>query len=405
MNTLRVAWRNLWRNRRRTLVTLAAVSVCTLILTVIYCLMEGLMVGAVANTTNLSLGEVQVYAKGYRHDRSFYKALKDPGAILAAASAAGVGAAPRSYSFGLAALGAKSSGARLWGIDPAAERAAFDLYRHVAQGRFLGDRPEKAVVLGYKLAKSLEARVGSTLVVVVQAADGSLGNDLFKVVGILKSCGAAIDRNAALVHRADFAELLVSGGRIHEVALNSRGRMPLEKLRALAAAAAPGQEVTTWRVIMPAASDMLNVWDSMMWLFGLVFILAAALGLMNTMLMATFERIREFGIIRALGATTWRILADVTGEAMILSLLGTGLGALLGLAVSQYLVVHGLDMSSLAGSYSVGGLTFDPVWRATLSLRSFLEPVLLMFGVCLLASIYPAILAARLDPVRAINRV
>lgn len=405
MNTLRIAWRNMWRNKRRTFITLAAVSTCTIILTVTYCLMEGLMVGAVANTTNISVGEVQVYDQGYRTDRSFYKAVKDPTAIVRAADAAGVGAAPRSFGFGLAALGAKSSGAQFWGIDPIAESRAFDLHRHVAQGSFLGKQPRKTVVLGRKLAKSLNAQVGSELVVVVQAADGSLGNELFKVAGILKSCGDAIDRSAALVHQADFAELFVSGGRIHEVALNSRGRMPLDQLVALASKAAAGQEVTTWRILMPAASDMLNLWDSMMWIFGLVFVLAAALGVMNTMLMSTFERIREFGIIRALGATPWRILADVTSEAMILSVVGTALGALLGLAGSYYFMVQGLDMSSWAGSYSVGGLTFDPIWRAALSLRSFIEPIILMFGVCLLASLYPAVLAARLDPVRAINRV
>lgn len=405
MNTLRVGWRNLWRNKRRTFITLAAVSTCTLTLIVIYTLMGGLVGGAVANTTNISVGEVQVYAPGYLKDRSFYKTVKNPAAVLAAAKAAQVGAAARAYGFGLAAKDAKSAGAKFWGIDPLAERTAFDLAKHVAQGKFLGDKPAKAVVLGRKLAKSLHAEVGSELVVVVQAGDGSLGNELYTVVGILKGAGESIDRSAALIHQSDFAELFVSGGRIHEVVLNSRGTVALSELSAVAKGAAPAMKVTTWRKLLPAASDMLNMFDSVMWIFLLVFVLAAALGVMNTMLMATFERMREFGIVRALGATAWHVISDVTAEAMILSIFGTLVGAVLGLAASYYLAVHGLDTSDLAGSYSISGITFDPIWRAVITVKSCVLPMIMMWVVCLLASIYPAVLAARLDPVKAINRV
>lgn len=405
LNTIRVGWRNLWRNARRTVITLAAVGTCTAILVVTYGLMDGLMKNAVSNTTNISVGEVQAHAAGYLADRSIYKTVTHAPAILAAARQAGIGAAARAYGYGLAALGNKSAGAQFWGVDPAGERASFDLAHHVARGSYLPAKPDKSLVLGVKLAKSLHAKVGSRIVVVVQAADGSLGNDLFTVVGILKYSGDAIDRSAAIMHAADFGELFVFPGKVHEVALNSRGRIPLDGLAALVQKAGPGDEVKTWRQLMPTASDMLNLFDSSIWIFSLVFVLAAALGVMNTMLMSTFERIREFGVIRALGASAWRILADVTTEAMIMSLLGTLVGAALGYGLCHYLAVVGLDTSTWAGSYSVGGITFDPIWRAAVSVRSFVVPSVMMCAICLLASIYPAVLAARLDPVRAMNRV
>ena len=404
MNSLQYGWRNLWRNTRRTCITLAAVCLSTAILMASYGLMDGLMQHAVSNATNLVVGEVQVHAQGYRADHSIYKALNEPDLILQAAKQKNVAAAPRRYGYGLVAVGTKSAGARFWGVEPASERTTFDLAQHLQEGRFLSETTQRGVVLGQKLARSLQAQIGSEIVVVVQAADGSLGNDLYTVTGILKAAGDSIDRNAALIHAADFVELFVSGDRIHEVALNSRGMVSPEGLTALLSIAAPEEEIKSWRHLMPEVSDMVNLFDAFIWIFGLIFLLAAGMGVMNTMLMATYERIREFGILKALGATPWGIIRDVAAEALMLAALGTILGTILGLAGSYYLQEVGLDLSIFAGTYSVGGVAFDPIWRATISPKMVFIPVVLMLIIGLLASLYPAALAARLDPVKAIHR-
>ena len=404
MNSLQYGWRNLWRNTRRTGITLAAVCLSTAILMASYGLMDGLMQHAVSNATNLVVGEVQVHAQGYLADHSIYKALSEPDLILQAAKQQNVAAAPRRYGYGLVAVGTKSAGARFWGVEPASERTTFDLAQHLQEGRFLSESTKRGVVLGQKLARSLQAQIGSEIVVVVQAADGSLGNDLYTVTGILKAAGDSIDRNAALIHAQDFVELFVSGDRIHEVALNSRGTASLEELTALLSIAAPEEETKSWRHLMPEVSDMVNLFDAFIWIFGLIFLLAAGMGVMNTMLMATYERIREFGILKALGATPWGIIRDVAAEALVLATLGTVLGTILGLAGSYYLQQVGLDLSIFAGTYSVGGVAFDPIWRATISLKMVFIPVVLMLIIGLVASLYPAALAARLDPVKAIHR-
>jgi ABC-type lipoprotein release transport system permease subunit len=404
VNTLHYGWRNLWRNTRRTLITLAAVTLSTAILITSYALMDGLMEHAVSNATNLVVGEVQVHAPGYLADRSIYKSLAHPELILKTARDHDIGAAPRRYGYGLVAVGTKSAGALFWGVDPAKERNTFDLAKHLSRGKFLPQTPDRTMVFGQKLAKSLQADVGSEVVVVVQAADGSLGNELFTVTGVLKAAGDSIDRNAALIHAKDFIELFVSGERIHEIALNSRGRVPIEELARLVAQVAPGQEVKNWRQLLPAVSDMVNLFDAFIWVFGLIFVLAAGMGVMNTMLMATYERMREFGIIKALGATPYRIIRDVAVEALILAGIATLSGSLLALAGSYYLQEVGLDTSKFAGSYTVGGVAFDPVWRATLSIKAFVMPIVLMAIISLVGSLYPATLAARLDPVKAIHR-
>jgi len=401
----RLAWRNLWRNTRRTLITLAAVGLNTAVLITSYALMDGLWKQIVSNATNLVTGEAQIHAPEYLVHRSIYNSLENPKKIMTALENQGIGAAARSYDYGLLAHESKSAGAQFWGVDPNREREVFGLADNMFQGRFLPEQPQHGIVLGKKLARSLNVSVGSEIVVVVQAADGSLGNDLYTVTGILKTVGESIDRNAAILHQADFQTLFVSEGRIHEIALNARGRLPLEDLAQAAVRAGPEAEVKTWRQLMPALSDIVNLLDVTIWIFLLIFFLAAGLGVMNTMLMATFERIREFGIIKALGAGPWRILGDVAVEALWLGLVASALGALLGLAGAYYLQEIGLDTSAFAADYTVAGVAFDPLWRADLTLKAAGVPVIVMWLVCVLASLYPAFMAARLDPVRAIQHV
>lgn len=405
MLILRYAWRNLWRNWKRTAITLAAVTFSTAILIVSYALFEGMIVQMVSNATNLSVGEVQVHAPEYREERSFYDSLDDPDSVLRTAEAAGAGAVPRSFGFGLSACETKSAGTLFWGVDPGFENRFFDLPKHIARGSFLSNTPKRGIVLGKKLAHALDADIGDEIVTLVQGGDGSLGNELFTVVGIMKAMGEEIDRTAAIIHADDFAELFVSGGRVHQIALNTRGKIPPQALAEQVSEALPGTDVKTWRGILPALSDILYMFDGFMVIFCGVFCLAAGLGVMNTMLMATFERIREFGAMKALGATPFRIVRDVAAEALILSFLATLIGVAIALPSCYLLKIYGIDTTTIGGDISAAGVAFDPIWRASVTVRHVVLSVLAMWVFALLASLYPATLAARLDPVEAMRRV
>ncbi len=407
LHVLRIAWRNLLRNNRRTAITVAAVLFNTAVLIASDALFAGFARQTIHNATEMVVGEVEIHAAGYRAERSMYQAVSDPDALLARARAHGIPAAPRTFGVGLLSAGAKSAGASFWGVDPAAERATFDLPRHLAAGRFLSDAPAAEVVLGRKLARSLEASVGSELVAVVQAADGSLGNELYEVVGILQTVGDDIDRGAVFMHREELDRLFVAGGRVHEIALDSRGRLSPEALVALYAdLPARGMEIVTWRQLLPAISDMQNLSGATMFLFGLVFLLAAGLGVLNTMLMATHDRVREYGLVKALGAGRLRIFRDVLVEAALLSLVANALGVALGVAGAVWMQRVGIDLSALGGGdITFSGIAFDPVWRGYLRPQAVVDAVVATTAACLLASLYPAIKVARLDPVEAMNQV
>jgi ABC-type lipoprotein release transport system permease subunit len=403
MKLVKMSWRNLWRNSTRTNVTITAVALCIAILIIFQSLIIGLIGKAVYNTTNLVVGEVQIHAAGYLDDRSIYKSLKNVEEIRAVAKENNIGMVERSYGFGLISSGTKSAGTQFWGIDPESELKYFDFANHIDEGNFLTKTSLKKVVLGNKLARSLAAELGTELVIFVQGADGSLGNELFYVTGILGNVADNIDRGAAIILRDDFDILFSTNNLIHEIALNSKGKLEAEEIQKLMSAKAAGVAVETWKELMPTIAIMTEKMSVfMLTMFSLIFTIAASLGVMNTLIMSTYDRMKEFGIIRAIGATPWLIIRQVSLEAIMLTFLASIIGTVIGLSIAIYLQVYGIDISG-KGNLAIGGIVFDPIWRASVSLKSVFLPVVLMMLTSIVASIYPASIAARIKPVEAIH--
>ena len=403
MKTIEVSWRNLWRNRTRTNVTIAAVALCIAILIIFQSMIVGLIEKAVFNTTNLVIGEVQIHANGYLNDKSLYKDLKNTEKIKSIAKKNNIGLVERSYGFGLISSGTKSAGTQFWGVNPESELMHFDFAKHINQGTFLNSSSSNKIVLGNKLALSLAAEVGTELVVFVQGADGSLGNDLFYVSGILKNVAENIDRSAAIILENDFNILFSSNNMIHEIALNSKGNFEAEELQNLMSAEIKDVEIDTWKQLMPTIALMTEKMSVFMrTLFSLIFTIAAGLGVMNTMIMSTYDRMKEFGIIRAIGATPWGIIKQVSLEAIILTFIASIIGTIVGLSAALYFQKYGFDVSG-QGNFSFGGVVMDPIWKASVSLEIILLPIGLMMLTSILSSLYPASIAARIKPVEAIH--
>ena len=403
MKITKLSWRNLWRNPTRTNVTILAVSLCIAVLIIFQSMIVGLIEKAKFTTTNLVIGEVQVHAEGYLDDRSIYKSLQNIEEIHSVAKENNIGLVERSYGFGLISSGTKSAGTQFWGINPESELQHFDFANHIDKGNFLTNTSLKKIVLGRKLASSIAADIGTELVVFVQGADGSLGNELFYVAGILKNMADNVDRGAAMILREDFDILFSTNNLIHEIALNSKGRFESEEIQKLLSAKTADVDVETWQQLMPTIALLTEKMSVFMrTFFSLIFGIAASLGVMNTMLMSTYDRMREFGIIRAIGTTPWRILKQVSLEAILLTTIASVIGAVVGLSVALYFQKYGFDVSG-GGNMSFGGVVMDPVWKASVSVGIVLLPIVLLMLVSIVASIYPASIAARIKPVEAIH--
>ncbi|HAU28636.1 MAG TPA: hypothetical protein DCW68_00790 [Rhodospirillaceae bacterium] len=397
------AWRNLLRNRRRTLVTVGAVAFTMALLVLVGALSEGMVQGLIRNVTETSMGLVQAHAPGYLSDPSFYTAMEHSEVLEAAAKDAGISVARRSFGGGLLAYGDKSAGARIWGVVPEMEKA-FRFSGSLAEGTFLSAKtPPGSVVLGRKIAHLLKAGIGDDIVVLVQASDGSVGNELLRVVGVFAPIGDDFDRSAAVISSADFEHVFVSGGRVHELAFLARDGRSAETLVSELEPFAEGAVLRTWRQLMPPISDMDLMMRGMMVFVGLVFSLAAGFGIVNTMMMAVHERVREYGVLKALGCTPLRLFVDTSIEALLMGGVGTVLGGLVGQGLVVWFIYHPIDLSRIVGDMSLVGVAFDPLWRAASAPDLIFLNAVVMLVLCWGVSILPALRAARLNPVEAMN--
>jgi ABC-type lipoprotein release transport system permease subunit len=407
MMLIRMAWRNLWRNPRRTFITLFSMVFGLTMMIVGYALMDGMTVQMVHYATLLGSGHVQIHHPDYIEDHSMYDTLEDPEELLGRVSTSGVGSAsPRMFATALASSGPQSAGAQLWGIDPVAESTVTELHKHLEQGEWLSARPSGGIILGRNLARTLSASPGDEIVVLTQAADGSLGNEIYTVSGVLKSIGEMLDRGGILMHISDLTQLLVLDGQIHEIALKLQDPDDLEGAREILGGVFDRNryDIRDWKQLFPELAEYLKLSSGSMTIILFVIFAVASLGIINTQLMSLFERTREVGIMRALGLGPFAVARLVFFETIYMLLMAALIGGVTGSVWSLRLERHGWDISWMGGSFDFVGVAFEPYLYASLRPAAIIDSIWVMVVVVLVASLYPLYRAARISPVDAIGR-
>ncbi|MCA9717215.1 MAG: ABC transporter permease [Myxococcales bacterium] len=403
MNPVVFAWRNVWRSRRRSLVTMAAMSFALLMMILYTGLVAGYMGGLERNMLDLEMGDMQVFAPEYKRDPSLYTLIEDPGGLLAKLDDAGYPAAARLIGSGLAAAGDASAGVELRGVDVTRDKSVSEVYQHVIKGAWLDPAQPQGVVLGGRLARTLAVSVGDELVVLSQASDGSMANDLFVVRGVLKNIADGVDRAGVFMTADAFREFFVVPEGAHQLIVR---RPPARELDAAAAEVrgiAAGESVQTWRDLMPMLASMMDsITGAMLFMYGIIY-MAIGIVLLNTMLMAVFERVREFGVLKAIGVSPRGVLTLIMLESLIQALLAVAVATLLSIPCFAYLTTAGIDLTAIARDISVMGLALDPIWRAEVGLGTYLYPIAMMLIIITLAAAYPATRAAVIRPVEAMR--
>ncbi|MCB9680160.1 MAG: ABC transporter permease [Alphaproteobacteria bacterium] len=406
---LAMAWRNVLRNRRRSLLTAAAMSVAVAICMTMMALTAG-MYGQMGDAlVTRTLGHVQVHDPDWPGKRQVFDALDDADARLATLRALPEVATATQRLIGNALVGGatKTEGAQLLGVDPVGEDAIRHASEHLTAGTWLPSAADHRAVLGVELADKLGVGVGDEVVVVTQAADGSLGNDLYTVCGLLHTGAPAVDRGTAFLHIDDLRDLLAMPDRAHELVVLAPDddRATIEATDAAVAAALHGDDVLVrpWWVIDPATEQLLGMQTFSALIMITFFFGVSAIGVVNTLLMSVFERTRELGVMRAVGMRPRQLVALVMLEALVLAVLAVALGTAVGFAGDAWLVQHGIDLSIDGQGYAMGEMTFDPVIRGQITAESVWQPVVGVFLFSMIAAIWPALRAARLRPVDALR--
>ncbi|MBI3795408.1 MAG: ABC transporter permease [Deltaproteobacteria bacterium] len=413
---LQIAWRNLWRNPRRTLITVAAIALGYAMLLVFACLLAGLRSQMTENGTQFGLCHMQVHAPDYSPDRSIYKTLGgqegvDVAKLLATvtADARVRAAAPRVYGYGLVSQAYHSAGAEILGVVPGQEQQVSALHTRLVQGSYLSEQTPKGVVIGDKLANTLKATVGSEIILMTQAVDGSMGNDLYTVIGIVHTGQEAIDRGRVLMSLPASQELLnLAPTRIHEVGVllfdAGEATTVARALEAQVSKILPVR-VRAWPELSPELAEYVRLNQSGTAVLAFIVFLVAMIGVTNTMLMAVFERTRELGVLMALGMRPALVVGLVLIEAGSLVVASLIFGGTLGTPLLWYLQIHGLDLRRFIGELSIVGVSVDPIWYGRQDFAAYGRTALGLTVAALFSALYPAVRASRFRPVEAMKRV
>ncbi|RMF19407.1 MAG: ABC transporter permease [Candidatus Dadabacteria bacterium] len=407
---LRLGWRNLWRNRRRTLLTMSAIAVAVSFVILLLGLQDGMLRDMIVGATDYYHGHAQIAPEGAFDNPSLYRSLDAEATIEQIARRDGLSAiTPRLDGFALLAgnkPGAAAQPAQLLGVDPVRETKVTRLAEQVRRGRWIRSGTVTAeVVIGQGLARRLEADVGDTLAVMGQAADGSIVQELLTVVGIIETGDPGRDQMLAIVPLDWLQTVLVLPGRAHRLVIRVEDPMAADLWVAAHKDDLTGVEVRSWRELLPLLSQMQQMWDVGQYVFTLIFYFAVVLIVANTMTMAFFERFREFAVMRAIGLTTTKLQVLVGLEGALLSLVAGVAGGVFGGLATAFWASHPLDLSAWMEPIRYGGAVIPPQLHTYPTRINTLMPVLLVVVLSIGTTLLPILRLRRLKPAEALAEV
>lgn len=287
-------------------------------------------------------------------------------------------------------------------MDVERDRGVSKVYENVIEGDWVDPADPTGVVIGRRLARILDVKLGAELVVLSQGADGSMANELYTVRGVLGSIADGVDRGGVYMNADAFRELMVLPEGAHQIIVRRPKDVPLDVAAAKVRSITGDLDAKTWRELMPTLASMMDSTDVSMYAMFVIVYIAIGIVILNAMLMAVFERVREFGVLKALGVSPGGVLSLIFIESTVQTLLALTVGVLLALPALWYLSTAGIDLTSI-GDMSVVGVAWDPIWRAEITPKVFVGPIVTMVVIVAIAVVYPALRAAFISPVEAMH--
>lgn len=403
---LKLAWRNVWRNKRRSIITISAVVFAVMLSIVMRGIQHGTYTLNIKSAVEIFSGYLQVQKTGYQKNRTLQKSFRvddDLRKILDETPAI-KGYAPRIMGDGLISFRDNSQGAAILAIDPAYEKDTFTLIEKVREGAFFSSDSSQDIVVGYKLLDNLQAAIGDTVVILSQGFDGSLGNLKFRISGILKTGAIDFDRRAVLMGLRTAQDLLTMYGRINllAISLDDLEAVPAVEKSVTEKLQGSDREILNWREIMPGLDQNMKLDEVGGILFLGILVLVVAFGIMNTVMMSVTERFREFGVSLSIGMPYRKLVALVFLETVFIVLIGLLIGNLIAGGINYYIVENPIiftgDFAALYEEYG-----FLPRLESSLKSSVFLDASLMIFVVSVLMSLYPIFKVYKLEPLKGIR--
>lgn len=400
-----LAWRNVWRHRGRSAVVIGAMVVGIWSLTFGGAFMNSFLLSYIQTAIRHEVSNGQIHHPEFTQDFDIKFTIDKPQRIVSflKENENVVAVARRSVVNGMIASTRQATGVKIVGVEPNEEARVTELDSLVAEGAYFEGISRNPVLLGKRLSEKLKVNVRSKVVLTFQDIDGNITAGSFRVAGILDASSTVIDEGSAFVVREDLNRLLGIEDGVHEIAYTTAPGTEDDLLAAEIQAAFPGEMVRSWRELAPLLLFMEQWMGAVLQVLILIIMLALAFGIINTMLMAVLERVREVGVMIALGTRRSRVFLMIMIETLLLSTVGGPFGLLAGYATISWLGSRGIDLSDYSeGLKSIG---YESVLYPQLFLSDYLTIVAGVLITAFLASLYPAWKAIRMQPVEAIRGV
>jgi ABC-type lipoprotein release transport system permease subunit len=408
MLSLRMAWRNLWRHKRRTWLTASAMIFSNVLLVFMISLQFGSYQMMISNTLQALSGNLQVQADGYNDDPKIRNSMAAVDALARriGEELPGADVAARAFGFALVSSEQRSFGIQVIGVQPEPEARVSILPGLTREGRYLEDPAAAEIVIGNVMARNLKASVGDELTLLGSGRDGSFAAGVVTIAGIFETGMPDMDRSIAEVGLDYFQETFAMGDHGHTVVV------ALDQLDQTRSAVLSAEQVIAerddlmvldWEALNPGLKQAIQADFSSAWFMYGVLIVLVAFSVLNTQLMSVLERTREFGVITALGIRPRKLASLVMLETSLMAVVGLVIGLLLGSLLALYFNHYGFaypGMEELAERYNMAGRVYPSV-----SVLSLMLGPSVVFLFCLLASVYPALRLFRLQPVEAMRAV
>lgn len=408
---VKMAWRNIWRNPRRTILTISAIAFACVLLVFMLSFQFGSYSAMINSSVKIHAGHLQVQAKGYQEKKSIRLVVPDPPAVGSVLDGvAGVTAYTyRANAFSLVSSKERTYGIIVIGIDPIREAKVSTLKKLIRKGSYLSEGDTDQTLVGELLARNLQVGLGDELTVLGQGRDGSIAATVVKVKGIYSSGMDEFDRSSIYMPLKNFQDVYTMRGAVHEVVAIGSSLRVVSKIKK---AAQTGIEkldqkhplvVLDWEEIMPGLLQAIEIDLISGIIFWLILIIVVAFSILNTFLMAVFERTREFGVLLAIGTAPGRLTKLLLIESTAMTLIGVVTGIIIGSLITWYFQVHGIDLggsSDLLSQYGISGRIYPQLSLLT----AFVGPGAVLL-ITFLTALYPGLKVRRLRPVEAMTAV
>ncbi len=401
---LKIAWRNIWRNRQRSLVMIIAIMAGLWGGIFASALSFGLMKQRFVTGIEQHISHVQIHHPEYLKDQDIKYAVEEWESLSIQLSEAEevVAFSGRTMVSGMLSTATLTTGISIIGIEPEMETRTTSLHNNIMEGDRLDNSLRNPILIGKKLADKIKAKVHSRIVLTFQDIDGEITSASFRVAGIYQTSNLALDERRVFVMQNDINQLLGSNLLVNEIGIlleeHEQASAFAEKYQALY----PDLTVRTWSEISPELGYIHEMTSVMLMFVLVIILLALAFGLLNTMLMSVFERVKELGMLMAIGMNKKKIFTMILLETTFLTLSGAVLGIVVGTSTIMLFNHKGMDLSAVGGD-SLNEFGFDSVVYPQLEPSFYGMLALLVVITAILTAIYPALKALRLKPAEAVG--